>query len=370
MMIQPPTSSNAAVGTELELKALHASYGTNHVVKGIDLALGKGELVSLLGPSGCGKSTTLRLIAGLEIPDSGTILVRGNNITNDPPHRRAMGVMFQDYALFPHMSLEKNVGYGLKVRGEKSAKVKTRAAEMLDLVGLSHLRDRLPGALSGGQKQRVALARALAIEPAVLLLDEPFSALDRHLRLQMQTEIRRIQRATSVATIFVTHDQEEALAISDRIAVMSEGAISDIGTPQRIYDNPASRFALDFIGGRTSLPVKVVRVTQEGVVCVPKADPAQEVLVERCLERGPLPGEECDLALRCEQFQVSDRPISGLQCIPAKVIDRIFVGTQTHFTLDVGGVELATLEPSARDTLPETPGTVYACWPAGAGWLL
>lgn len=351
---------------DLELRAIHASYGSNHVVKGIDLKVARGELIALLGPSGCGKSTTLRLIAGLESPDSGAIRVRGTDVTSLPAHRRSMGVMFQDYALFPHMTLEKNVGYGLKMRGEKASRIKARAAEMLDLVGLADFRDRLPGALSGGQKQRVALARALAIEPSVLLLDEPFSALDRHLRLQMQTEIRRIQKATSIATIFVTHDQEEALAISDRIAVMSGGVISDIGEPRRIYDDPASRFALDFIGGRTSLPVKVTGVDGGRVTCTLGE---QTLRVDRVLETDPVPGREAELALRCEQIRVSNAALPGHTCVPARITDRIFVGTSTHYMLDIGGHTINAIEPSTGG-VPPVGDDVFACWATGTGWII
>lgn len=357
-------------GPDLELRGLYASYGRNRVVHGIDLKVAKGELVSLLGPSGCGKSTTLRLIAGLEDAESGDIRVKGETMIGVPPHRRAMGVMFQDYALFPHMSIEKNVGYGLRMRGQPSERVRKRVHEMLDLVGLIDLKDRLPGALSGGQKQRVALARALAIEPAVLLLDEPFSALDRHLRLMMQTEVRRIQRATSIATIFVTHDQEEALAISDRIAVMSKGLIADIGEPHRIYNDPKTQFALDFIGGRTTVPVKVKSRQDHVATVVPFGDEAFEITVDKALEVEPSPGMSLVLALRSEQIRVSEKPMAGLQCYPAEILDRVFVGTSTHFTLKCRDTVIQTIEPSSNTQPSASANAVYACWPQGAGWLL
>nr|WP_186363432.1 ABC transporter ATP-binding protein [Rhizobium sp. ACO-34A] len=364
----PKTSAGRKI-PDLELIALHASYGQNHVVKGIDLKVHHGELIALLGPSGCGKSTILRLIAGLEQPTSGAIRVSEKDITSLPPHQRSMGIMFQDYALFPHMSVGKNVGYGLRMRGNDAQSVSRRVAEMLDLVGLADFHDRLPAALSGGQRQRVALARALAIGPSVLLLDEPFSALDRHLRLQMQAEVRRIQRATSVTTIFVTHDQEEALAMSDRIAVMSKGVISDIGEPQRIYNNPASRFALDFIGGVTRLPVQIEGVESGQTQCRLLSAQAAPILVDRTLEIEPVPGQKADLALRCEQIRLSAAPIPGFHAVSARIIDRVFVGTSTHFTLAVGETEITTIEPSGFG--PELSSEdAYACWPEGAGWLV
>jgi len=238
----------------LELAGVEKRYGASTAVAGMDLAIGKGEFVSLLGASGCGKSTTLMMIAGFEQPDAGEIRVRGRRIDPLPPDRRNVGVVFQAYALFPHMSVARNVEYGLRLRRIPAAERRRRVAAILDLVNMGHLAARMPAQLSGGQQQRVALARALVIEPDILLLDEPFSALDRQLRERLQREVREVQQKLGITTIFVTHDQEEALLMSDRIAVMHAGRIEQCASPQEIYQQPGTRIAASFIGRGTFLP--------------------------------------------------------------------------------------------------------------------
>ena len=215
---------------------------------GIDLALETGEFVSLLGPSGCGKTTALRLVAGFDQPDSGRIVIDGKDITSTPPNKRDMGMVFQAYSLFPNMTAEQNVEYGLRIRRKPKTERNMHVAELLELVGLGHAAKRYPHQLSGGMQQRVALARALAIEPKVLLLDEPLSALDAKVRVQLREEIRRIQLELGITTLYVTHDQEEALSISDRVAVMYGGKIEQIGSPAEMYGNPATPFVAEFIG--------------------------------------------------------------------------------------------------------------------------
>ena len=235
----------------LEIADLSAIYGKTHAVQGVSLRVAKGELVSLLGPSGCGKTTTLRMVAGLVKPSAGRILVDGQDITNLPSHRRGMGVVFQSYALFPHLSVLENVAFGLRMRFLPSAQRRQKARQALDLVDLSALADRYPSQLSGGQQQRVALARALVIEPRVLLLDEPLSNLDMNLSADMRSEIRRLQQSLSITTLFVTHDQEEALAISDRVAIMSQGKLIEVGTPRALCDQPGNALSANFLGART-----------------------------------------------------------------------------------------------------------------------
>src|SRR3981189_1140779 len=239
-----PTSADAAV----RLLGASKRFGEITALEDATLSIRRGELMTLLGPSGCGKTTLLSLVAGFLIPDRGEIAIDGRQVTDLPTHRREIGIMFQNYALFPHMSVAANVGYGLKMRRTPRPEIARRVADALGLVKLAGLEDRRPRQLSGGQQQRVALARALVIRPKVLLLDEPFSALDRNLRASMQVEIKEIQRKLGVTTIFVTHDQSEALSLSDRIAVIAEGRIRQLGTPDEIYRRPVDRFVASFAG--------------------------------------------------------------------------------------------------------------------------
>jgi putative spermidine/putrescine transport system ATP-binding protein len=236
--------------THLILDALRRTFpgATHPAVDGVSLELPRGALLALLGPSGCGKTTTLRMIAGLETPDAGRVLVAGNDVTALPPHRRNMGVVFQSYALFPHMTAAANVGFGLEMRGVPRDERRTRIAEALELVGLAGFAERKPAKLSGGQQQRVALARALAIRPDLLLLDEPLSALDAKLREGVRDEIRALQRRVGATTVFVTHDQTEALAMADVVAVMEAGRIEQLGTPEEVFERPATKFVATFVG--------------------------------------------------------------------------------------------------------------------------
>jgi spermidine/putrescine ABC transporter ATP-binding subunit len=232
----------------VELKGVAKSYGSTVALHEVDLEVRQGEFLTLLGPSGCGKTTTLRLIAGFIEPTRGTILLGNEDVTRLPPHRREIGMVFQDYALFPHMTVHDNIGFGLRERGIGRAAIDRRVVELLDLIRLPHIARRYPSELSGGQAQRVAFARAIAHPPRVLLMDEPLGALDLKLREAMQIELRRLQQALSITTIFVTHDQGEAMNMSDRIAVMNLGRIEQIATAEDIYGEPASRFVASFVG--------------------------------------------------------------------------------------------------------------------------
>ena len=233
------------------------TFGTNTVVKGFDLSVEKGEFVSFLGPSGCGKTTVLRMIAGFERPTSGRIIIDGRDVTDLAPNRRRIGMVFQAYALFPNLNVFGNIAFGLKIAGMSKAETEARVQEMLGLIGLSHLATRYPYEMSGGQQQRVALARALAPRPQVLLLDEPLSALDAKIRVSLREEIREIQRSLGITTVFVTHDQEEAMSISDRIVVMNGGRADQIGTPSDIYNRPRTRFVAGFVGTLNVLKAQV-----------------------------------------------------------------------------------------------------------------
>jgi putative spermidine/putrescine transport system ATP-binding protein len=278
-------------------------FGTVVALHDISLAIKRGEVMTLLGPSGCGKTTVLNLIAGFFSPDGGDIRIGGERVNDVPPYEREAGMMFQNYALFPHMTVATNIAYGLKARHVPALEIARRVAEALALVRLSGYEDRKPRELSGGQQQRVALARALVINPKVLLLDEPFSALDKNLRASMQVELREIQRKLGVTTVFVTHDQSEALSLSDRIAVMSEGRICQVGTPEEIYRRPCERFVASFVGDANVLRGRVERM-----------DGAQAIVAVGALRiavpSGPLAGVAAsapvDLFFRPEQLLLID----------------------------------------------------------------
>jgi putative spermidine/putrescine transport system ATP-binding protein len=239
--------SEASMGF-LELSHVRKTFGASAAVADFDLSAQRGEFISFLGPSGCGKTTTLRMIAGFEYPDSGSISVDGKEITGLPPNKRDVGMVFQSYALFPNMSVANNIGFGMRVKKQSQGNIKKRVGELLDMINMPEKADRYPYQLSGGQQQRVALARALAVEPQVLLLDEPLSALDAKIRVALRQEIREIQRQLGITTVYVTHDQEEALSLSDRVVVMSSGRVEQIGTPFEIYNFPATPFVASFVG--------------------------------------------------------------------------------------------------------------------------
>jgi len=244
-------------GVAVELNELTRVYGTVKALDGLTLHIEPGELVALLGPSGCGKTTALRILAGLDEATSGTVFVGGQNVSNVPANKRDMGMVFQAYSLFPHLTVLDNVAFGLKMRGKAKSDRTSRAADMLDLVGLSAHKHKYASELSGGQQQRVALARALAIQPRVLLLDEPLSALDAKVRSQLRDEIRRVQLEVGTTTLFVTHDQEEALAVADRVGVMSQGKLEQLAAPADLYANPATPFVAEFVGLNNKVPAEV-----------------------------------------------------------------------------------------------------------------
>lgn len=308
------------------------SYGSHIAVQDLNLSIEPGKFVTLLGPSGCGKSTSLRMLGGFEVPNSGRILLGGKDVTRVPPNKRDVNIVFQDYALFPHMNVARNIAFGLELKGLQSAAIHRRVMELLELVQLEGYAKRLPSELSGGQRQRVALMRALAPDPQVLLLDEPLSALDAKLRQQMQIELKSIQEKTGKTFMFVTHDQEEALTMSDQIVVMNNGRIEQMGDPATLYGRPGSVFVANFIG-ETNLLRSTVSGTEDGLTVLRwngmtiKADPGGLT---------PVAGDNVYVVLRPEAIKCSaDEPAAGNR-IKGKIRQRIFKGNHTSLKIEVG----------------------------------
>jgi len=325
----------------IELKGLNKSFVGKPAVREFGLTMEKGEFVSLLGPSGCGKSTTLRMVAGFEEPDSGEVWLGGENVLNSPPHRRGMGFVFQSYALFPHLTAWNNVAFGLRIAGRPAVEIRRRVVEMLELVDLREAGNQYPRQLSGGQQQRVALARALAIEPRVLLLDEPLSALDAVVRVTLREEIRRIQTTLGITTLYVTHDQEEALAISDRVVVMREGWVEQVGTPEAVYAEPATRFVATFIGKMNQLPGLVEDAEQGRVLWG-----SHRLAVPPDATAGLAAGQGVLVLVRPEAITVTPATPggpaepAGENRVPASIEILTFLGSVTRLSLEVGGRRL------------------------------
>ncbi|MDM7255718.1 MAG: ABC transporter ATP-binding protein [Paracoccus sp. (in: a-proteobacteria)] len=321
----------------LTLENLDKSFGPTRVVKDFNLPVEQGEFVSLLGPSGCGKTTVLRMVAGFETPSAGRIAIDGQDVTRLRPNQRNIGMVFQAYALFPNLTVAGNVAFGLRVAGVGKAERKGRVAEMLGLIGLDHLGDRYPFQLSGGQQQRVALARALAPRPRVLLLDEPLSALDAKIRVSLRNEIRAIQQKLGITTIFVTHDQEEALSISDRIVVMHQGRADQVGTPHEIYNHPSTRFVAGFVGTLNQFEVEATGSTTITLAGMP-------------IDLGrPLSGPRVTVAARPESFRLGG-PIA------ARITGVEFLGSVIRLRARVADTDIAFDTFNTPDTPPPAVG--------------
>ncbi len=315
--------------TFLTLTKVQKSFGPVKVVHDFDMAIHKGEFVSFLGPSGCGKTTVLRMVAGFETPSGGSIVIDGRDQSSLKPNQRNIGMVFQAYALFPNMNVFDNVAFGLKISGMSRADIESRVKEMLALIHLDHLADRYPYQLSGGQQQRVALARALAPKPQVLLLDEPLSALDAKIRVSLREEIRHIQQKLGITTVFVTHDQEEALSISDRVVVMNAGRADQIGTPFEIYNKPATRFVASFVGTLNLIEAKVVNPSDNTV-----SIGDMTISIKQRIEAPA--GSTLQLAMRPEAGSIMDGA-RGDTTLKGKVVSSHFLGSVIRTRIDVAG---------------------------------
>ena len=346
---------------DLALSGLTKTYGAAVAVDNVTLRIAAGEMVALLGPSGCGKTTTLRMVAGLITPSAGEIYIGGRPMAAVPVHKRNIGMLFQSYALFPHLSVAHNVAFGLEMRRTGRAEAARRVREALALVRLEAFGDRLPAQLSGGQQQRVALARALVIEPSVLLLDEPLGALDKGLRESMQVELRQLQRRLGITSVIVTHDQEEALTLADRIVVMRAGRLEQVGTPQEIYARPVSRFVAGFVGASNFLEGRLAG--QAGGARLVELHGGHRLVVPY---HGGAAGEAVTVAVRPEAITLAAGASGAPNALPARVTQVIYRGASTHVHLALtDGTELVAVRQNRVGEAAEAlePGReVLACW--------
>lgn len=361
---------------DVELRKVFKVYNGETAVRGVDLEIRQGEFFSILGPSGCGKTTTLRLIAGFETPSAGELMIRGQSMNQIPPYRRPVNTVFQSYALFNHLNVADNIAFGLRIKRQSKAEIEDRVREALRLVKMEKFADRYPNQMSGGQQQRVALARALVNRPAVLLLDEPLGALDLKLRKQMQVELSNLHEDLGLTFVMVTHDQEEAMSLSDRIAVMYEGRISQIGTPNEIYDRPQTAFVADFIGDtnlfqgqvESSDPVHLVMRTDQGMrIIVPRPEP------ERLGSEIDLhPGTSVMVSVRPEKISLSlYPPETSANTFEGHLLHVMFLGTHVNYVIQLAaGHRITVRQPSTVGHLPEPHTPIYVCWSVADGLAL
>ena len=353
-------------GPMIELEGVSRRFGDKLAVDDVSLEIAAGEFFSLLGPSGCGKTTTLRMIAGFEDPDGGRVILDGEDVTYTSPKRRNVNMVFQDYALFPHMTVAENVSFGLRLKRVPRAEAGPRVEEMLEVVRLGGLGDRRPAELSGGQRQRVALARALVNRPAALLLDEPLGALDLKLRREMQLELKRIQRTTGTAFVYVTHDQEEALTMSDRIAVMDAGRVQQLSDPKTLYERPRTSFVADFIGTSNALSFLVDRRDGELALLEPHAG-VRIAVRHRCEV-----GENLDISVRPEKIRIwpedgaAPGDGDGHSRVGGVVVERVYLGSVSQTMVELpGGERLAVHELNDDESRELEPGSrVLLTWAA------
>jgi len=339
---RPTEPRHATEPIELQLRGISKSFGRVRAVVDCDLSVTRGEIVALLGPSGCGKTTLLNIIAGFEEPDAGEVVLRGRLLTDVPPNRRDVGLVFQHYALFPHLTVGGNISYGLRARRLPQDAIAARVAEMLDLLKLHGLEARYPAALSGGQRQRVALARALAIRPVLLLLDEALSALDKNLREQMQIELSLLLRHLAITTIIVTHDQREAFSMAHRIVLMDQGRVVQSGAPADVYSQPRTSFVLEFLGSANCLRGTARRREDGGVEVRTTAG----IVVRHTADRPMADGSGARVYIRTEDVRLSKRPTAAQPQDPGQVKLVTFLGSVKRYVVLVGGQQLVVEMPS------------------------
>ncbi len=351
---------------DVELQNVSKKFANTVAVKDVSLQIQAGEFMTLLGPSGCGKTTLLRMIAGFEIPDAGSVLLGGTNVTNVPPYRRDVTTVFQQYALFPHLDVFSNIAFGLQRRHLNREEIKKRVADALEMMRLEGMEDRKPNELSGGQQQRVALARALVLEPKVLLLDEPLAALDLKLRKQMQSELKSLQRRLGISFIFVTHDQEEALTMSDRVVVMNVGHIEQLGSPQEIYERPRTEFVAGFIGDSNILEGRVESSAQDFSL-IKISDTIFSVRGDDLKA-----GDQVRVMIRPEKIRFSANNANGL--LTGKIDSAVYLGEATQWKVVMdGGQTLMVLEQNSepsRSVESRVGQTVSLSWEANSAVLL
>ncbi|WP_040678104.1 ABC transporter ATP-binding protein [Nitratireductor pacificus] len=339
----------------IEMKNIRKAYGALRVIDDVSLKIERGVFITLLGPSGCGKSTLLRSIVGLAEPDSGEILVDGKDITRAAAHNRPVKMVFQDYALFPHMTVAQNIGFGCEMQGMEKSAIARRCTELLELIRLPDIANRYPDALSGGQRQRVALARALAPDPAALLLDEPLGALDLKLRQDMQRELKAIQRRTGKTFVFVTHDQQEAMSMSDLVAVMNKGRIEQLDSPQNIYANPATLFIADFVGATNLFKAKLEMI-DGGHLVLAVGDARWRIPAARVTsDRKPVAGEAVSVVIRPEAFDIGASRRQDDIVLSGRLTDQTYLGDRVH--LNVETADGAALLVDARPPVAVGQGT-------------
>ena len=347
---------------DVELRNVFKFFNQEPAVNGIDLDVRQGEFFSILGPSGCGKTTTLRLIAGFEIADAGKVFIQGQSMTNVPPYRRPVNTVFQSYALFNHLNVWNNIAFGLRLKKIPKSKIEARVEEALKLVKMESLRSRFPNQLSGGQQQRVALARALVNRPAVVLLDEPLGALDLKLRKEMQVELSNLHKELGLTFVMVTHDQEEALSLSDRIAVMNQGKIEQVGTPSEIYERPCTSFVADFIGDTNLFSGEIVEVDASNVQISTKT--GLSIIISRTEDTPSELSQAVVVSVRPEKIQLSLYPPNlPANCFEGRLVNVMYLGTHVNYVVELtNGISINVLQPNTFGTLPDRNTPIYAWW--------
>ncbi|MBG1265211.1 ABC transporter ATP-binding protein [Nostoc sp. WHI] len=347
---------------DVELRNVFKFFNQEPAVHGIDLDVRQGEFFSILGPSGCGKTTTLRLIAGFEIADAGKVLIQGQSMTNVPPYRRPVNTVFQSYALFNHLNVWDNIAFGLRLKKLRKSEIESRVQEALKLVKMESLRSRFPHQLSGGQQQRVALARALVNRPTVVLLDEPLGALDLKLRKEMQVELSNLHKDLGLTFVMVTHDQEEALSLSDRIAVMNQGKIEQVGTPSQIYERPQTSFVADFIGDTNFFSGEIVAVNSSEVQISTKT--GLSIIISRAEDTPTEISQSVVVSVRPEKIQLSlYQPNLPTNCFEGRLINVMYLGTHVNYVVKLtNGISINVLQPNTFGGFPDRDTPIYAWW--------